>query len=147
MDNSDSNSNPPLAYLLTWTAYGTWLPGDNRGWQNKLTKEIQTPNTKLYEHAQQKMIETTFYIPSSDRVVLEKEITAYCHSKSWFLHAISVRSNHIHILMSAKDIRPKIVCQRLKAISTIVLKRSHKNRKRFWTEGCSTRFIRVWSFR
>ena len=23
---------PPLAYFLTWTTYGTWLPGDERGW-------------------------------------------------------------------------------------------------------------------
>jgi hypothetical protein len=21
----------PLAYFLTWTTYGTWLPGDERG--------------------------------------------------------------------------------------------------------------------
>ena len=22
----------PLAYFLTWTTYGSWLPGDERGW-------------------------------------------------------------------------------------------------------------------
>ena len=22
----------PLAYFLTWPIYGTWLPGDERGW-------------------------------------------------------------------------------------------------------------------
>ncbi len=141
MGNSDSNLNPPLAYLLTWTTYGTWLPGDNRGWQNKLIKEVQSPNTNLYKYAQQKMVETTFYISPSDRVVLEREIIAYCHSKRWFLRAISVRSNHIHTLISVENLHPKTVCQRLKAISTIALKRSHNNRKKFWTEGCSTRYI------
>jgi hypothetical protein len=25
----------PLAYFLTWTAYGSWLPGDERGWVAK----------------------------------------------------------------------------------------------------------------
>ena len=25
----------PLAYFLTWTTYGTWLPGDGRGWVEK----------------------------------------------------------------------------------------------------------------
>jgi len=32
---SDANTPPlpePLAYFLTWTTYGTWLPGDERGW-------------------------------------------------------------------------------------------------------------------
>ena len=22
----------PLAFFLTWPTYGTWLPGDERGW-------------------------------------------------------------------------------------------------------------------
>ena len=22
----------PIAYFLTWTTYGSWLPGDQRGW-------------------------------------------------------------------------------------------------------------------
>ena len=25
----------PLAYFLTWTTYGTWLPGDARRWVDK----------------------------------------------------------------------------------------------------------------
>jgi hypothetical protein len=25
----------PLAYFLTWTTYGSWLPGDERGWVAK----------------------------------------------------------------------------------------------------------------
>jgi hypothetical protein len=25
----------PLALLLTWTTYGSWLPGDVRGWVEK----------------------------------------------------------------------------------------------------------------
>lgn len=27
-----SDVSSPLAYLITWTTYGTWLPGDRRGW-------------------------------------------------------------------------------------------------------------------
>ena len=23
---------PPIAFFLTWSTYGTWLPGDARGW-------------------------------------------------------------------------------------------------------------------
>ena len=25
----------PLAFFLTWTTYGSWLPGDERGWVEK----------------------------------------------------------------------------------------------------------------
>jgi hypothetical protein len=31
MGRDDHNRDEPLAYFLTWTTYGTWLPGDERG--------------------------------------------------------------------------------------------------------------------
>ena len=34
----------PLAYLITWTTYGTWLPGDQRGWVEDGTFGIQAPD-------------------------------------------------------------------------------------------------------
>ncbi len=37
----------PLAFLLTWTTYGTWLRGDRRGWVEE-KKGHQQPNEELY---------------------------------------------------------------------------------------------------
>ena len=34
-ENFSFNTGEPLAYFLTWTTYGTWLPGDERGWSRK----------------------------------------------------------------------------------------------------------------
>ena len=28
-------SDYPLAWFITWTTYGTWLPGDDRGWTER----------------------------------------------------------------------------------------------------------------
>ena len=25
-------SDDPIAFMFTWSTYGTWLPGDERGW-------------------------------------------------------------------------------------------------------------------
>jgi hypothetical protein len=25
-------NSAPIAFFLTWSTYGTWLPGDDRGW-------------------------------------------------------------------------------------------------------------------
>ena len=35
MSRTTFNLGEPLAYFLTWTTYGTWLPGDERGWNRK----------------------------------------------------------------------------------------------------------------
>ena len=40
----------PLAYFLTWTTYGTWLPGDERGWV-KRKRGFQAPDMSLHQSA------------------------------------------------------------------------------------------------
>jgi len=44
MSSRPFNAGEPIAYLITWTTYGTWLPGDERGWQKKNRTGEQSPN-------------------------------------------------------------------------------------------------------
>ncbi len=43
-------SDYPLAYFITWRTYGSWLPGDPRGWL-KNRKGFQPPNPDLHVRA------------------------------------------------------------------------------------------------
>jgi hypothetical protein len=49
----------PLAYYLTWTTYGAWLPGDRRGWVSKhdaaYITPIKEPDPATEEAAREKM--------------------------------------------------------------------------------------------
>jgi hypothetical protein len=49
----------PLAYFLTWTTYGTWLPGDDRGWV-KEGDGFQLPNWKIEHEARRKLEESPY---------------------------------------------------------------------------------------
>ena len=42
MANRPFNADEPIAYFITWTTYGTWLPGDERGWSRKGDGETST---------------------------------------------------------------------------------------------------------
>ena len=53
--HSTFNIGEPLAYFLTWTTYGTWLPGDERGWNRKGVPEILPPNALFVEMAQSQL--------------------------------------------------------------------------------------------
>jgi hypothetical protein len=44
----------PLAYFLTWTTYGTWLPGDERGWV-RYRRGMQAPDSILKREAAARM--------------------------------------------------------------------------------------------
>jgi hypothetical protein len=53
--HSTFNTGSPLAYFLIWTTYGTWLPGDERGWNRKGEREILPPNALFVEMAQSQL--------------------------------------------------------------------------------------------
>ena len=55
MADSEFNAGEPLAYFITWTTYGTWLPGDERGWNRKGLAEMQAGNSRLESAARGKM--------------------------------------------------------------------------------------------
>ena len=48
MSNRSFNTGEPIAYFITWTTYGTWLPGEERGWRRRGEADIQPPNV-LFE--------------------------------------------------------------------------------------------------
>jgi REP element-mobilizing transposase RayT len=135
------NTGEPLAYLLTWTTYGTWLPGDERGWSRKGIPDPQGPNRMIAEIARSRTRERPFYLSADDRRVVETTIREHCEIRQWALHAVNARSNHVHVVVTAPGRRPEVVRDQFKAWCTRKLKKVDARRTRFWTEGGSCRWI------
>ncbi len=66
-----------------------------------------------------------------------------CASSNAFrlLHAINARSNHVHVVVTAPNYKPDTVARQFKAWCTRNLKTNHPERKTFWSEGASRRWI------
>ena len=135
------NTGEPIAYFLTWTTYGTWLPGDDRGWNRKGEFENLPSNPLLVETADARMNEDPFLLSAADRQLVEHTIGAHCEFRGWDLHAVNVRSNHAHVVVAASAYKPDRVASQFKAWCTRKLKAVYPNRERFWTEGTSCRWI------
>src|SRR5439155_7701773 len=56
----------PLAYFLTWTTYGTWLPGDERGWVEK-SGQFREPAPQRQQAARQRMTEPALTLDVEQR--------------------------------------------------------------------------------
>src|SRR5262245_15427802 len=68
----------PLAYFLTWSTYGTWLPGDERGWiEYRHGWQLPDPIRKL--EAQVRMTEDACRLDHEQRAVVERQIAETCH--------------------------------------------------------------------
>lgn len=141
MSDETFNIGEPLAYFLTWTTYGTWLPGDERGWNRKDEPNMQLPNPFVVETAESRMKETEFRLSVGDRRIVEDTIRKHCGIRNWPLHAVNPRSNHVHVVVTTPGYRPETVRDQFKSWCTRNLKAADKTRTRFWTEGASLRWI------
>src|SRR5262249_30042120 len=131
----------PLAFFLTWTTYGTWLPGDDRGWVER-GKGHQLPDSMLKHEAEARMIEDACVLDDEQRRIVEMTIVKHCAIRSWELHAVNCRTNHVHVVVSANQ-APKDVREQLMAWCTRKLKEFERARsadpaaavrENWWTE-------------
>jgi REP element-mobilizing transposase RayT len=103
-----------LAYHIVWTTYGTWLPGDWRGWVLKGVSGIQSPDPDLERDARERMVEEIVLLSPEQRAIVERTIAEHCRIRGWHLHAVNARSNHIHVVVTA-DRKPDDVRDQFKA--------------------------------
>lgn len=110
----------PLAYFLTWPTYGTWLPGDERGWI-KHQRGWQLPDPIQKQEAEARMTEDAFRLDDEQRALVNRQIAETCSFRGWTLHAVNCRSNHVHVVLTASQ-SPEVVRNQLKAWCTRRLK-------------------------
>lgn len=137
----------PLAFLLTWTTFGTWLPGDDRGSVDKSNRSygspVATPNEQRhYVNASRQQTES-IVLSQDERDAVDRIIRRHCLHRQWWLGACNVRSNHVHCVVTASETKPEVVVQQLKSWATRTLREVDGDRfaGRVWTREASTRYL------
>jgi REP element-mobilizing transposase RayT len=142
---SDHNS-VPMAYLITFTTYGTWLHGDRRGSVDRehnvygLPHLGPNPRRTAYESCAQKA--KTVTLDDGRRDVVRSTIIEVCSHRGWSLHELNVRSNHVHVVVSA-PCPPERVLNDFKAWATRRLRETgqYHDRRSPWSEHGSKRYL------
>jgi hypothetical protein len=147
-DPGDIPRADALGYFLTWTTYGTWLPGDERGWVDK-SGQFRPPNPALEAVARILLTEEPCFLNDDQRRLVEQTIAKHCAIRGWQLHVVRCRTNHVHVVVTA-PIHPKLVRDQFKAWCTRHLKElqrannpdpSQALRVHWWAEGGSARWL------
>jgi REP element-mobilizing transposase RayT len=118
----------PLAYFLTWPTYGTWLPGDERGWV-RYRRGMRLPDPIVEREARARMTEDACRLDHEQRRLVEATITEHCRIRGWTLYAVNCRSNHVHAVVAAA-VHPKEIREQFKAWCTRRLKDLARVRQR-----------------
>jgi len=101
----------PLAYFITWTTYGARLPGDDEGWCKRGSRFAEPPDPILYEAASRAMTEEPVVLTEAQRDLVDSVIVKHCQIRKWVLHARNVRTNHIHLVVSAALVGTEVRAQ------------------------------------
>ncbi len=136
----------PLAYFITFTAYGVWLHGREIGSVDKQHNEPGTPflPPDPIQEAQMRanMRETAYILDTHRRQIILKTIQEVAMHRKWHLLACHIRTTHVHVVVTA-DTNPEKVMSDFKAYASRRLKEQlgeAADCKR-WTQHGSTRYL------
>ena len=121
-DEDWNETGIPLAYLITFRCYGTWLHGDERGsvdeFNNKYETQFLPPNKKWHEFNRSKLNYEPVKLNAEMRNAVEAAVRETCEIRGWRLAAINVRTNHIHTVVAVGKASSKKVLSAFKANAT-----------------------------
>ncbi len=135
-----------LAYFITFHTYGSWLHGTSRG---SVDRDHNIPGTELLpadvirEQTEfMRLKRLPVHLDARQRPVIEEAIREVCRHRGWQLHAIAVRTNHVHAVVTAPP-KPERVMNDFKAWTTrrLVEATLFAQGARVWSRHGSTPYL------
>ncbi len=142
-------------WLLTWTTYGTWLPGDERGFVSNVRggegPEVRhnVPGTEpdarqrgLWLAAKANMVGPTVYLSAEHARLILKQFQETAHYRGWELLAVAIMANHIHLVVGVPgDPEPDTLLRDFKSYASRRLNKAFARPQSgtWWTESGSRR--------
>jgi hypothetical protein len=135
-----------LAYLLTFSTYGTHLPGSEKGWVDVRHRMHGSPmlpsNPKREAYWQAYLNEAPWRIEPEAGWSVLNALRSVCAHRQWIAHAFHVRTTHVHAVIGGPTAAERMLSD-LKAYATRALRRAYPElpRRRYWSHHGSTRYL------
>lgn len=121
-----NDRDTPIAYLIPFRCYETWLHGDERGSANKFNNKYLSPflkTNKIWETENKNKLKSQPVILNAEqRKIVEQTIREVCEFRDLILYAVNVRTNHVHTVISTGNHSAKSALNAFKSYSTRKLK-------------------------
>ena len=136
----------PIAYLITFRGYGTWLHGDSRGSVDRFHRVYGTPmlppSIQRTRSEQGLLTRRPVKLNARQRAAVESGIRETCTIRKWRLWAFNIRTNHVHSVVSA-SCKPEPILSALKANATRSMREAGcwPNERSPWVYRGSKRYL------
>jgi REP element-mobilizing transposase RayT len=139
-----------MRYHINWGTYGSWLPGDPRGFRTRRHRrhvegDYRNPPPKgicegLHEHARGIMKKAPVVLPVDLQAVVGNACLEQFEKEGVSAYALSVGGEHVHAAIDGSPNGLKHLVGRVKKVS------SHRIRDRIpgkvWSGGCKLVVVR-----
>ena len=126
-----------VGYMLTWTTYGTWLPGDERGYVKD--GEILPDDIKILKRNRKRQKQTAVKLDKKEKQIVKQVIIDEAIRIKQKVEALVVYSNHVHLLARPHSDSIEKVAGRYKSLTTRALWKNGR-KGRIWTRGFDKRY-------
>ncbi len=107
----------PIGFFITWTVYGTFLQGDRRWWRKSNTGE-KPPQPLLEQWHHDRLKHDVVLLNAEHRAIVRREIEFHSQRRGWKLWVANARTNHVHVVVTARGFAGNKVRDQLKANCT-----------------------------
>lgn len=135
-----------LAYFISYHTYGTWLHGHEEGSVDRRHNVPGTPyipkRPAWQAYERELMRGDSVVFSDAQRDVVRIAIEGVAEYRSWRIHALNVRTTHVHIVVAASN-KPERVMNDFKAWGTRRLAEAGLlgPGARVWARHGSTRYV------
>ena len=142
-------------WLLTWTTYGSWLPGDERGSigifhdqdenaieHNKRGQSVADASEALRKYSKSQMKGDELRLVLEQARVLVTQFHCTAAFRKWRFLAVAIMANHIHLIVNVHgDPDPETILRDFKSYGSRALNLQWGKPKSdtWWTESGSKR--------
>ena len=119
-------------WFLTWTTYGTWLPGDKRGFvgtaendigdvvnHNQIGAQPANPNVRLRATAENLLKSNPIVLSYEQAQELYLQIQETARIRGWLILAVGIIHTHLHVVVGVPgDPKPDKILNDFKAYAT-----------------------------
>jgi REP element-mobilizing transposase RayT len=123
--------------MLTWTTYGSWLPGDERGYVDN--GKILLGDDKTLQRNRQRQKSPVVKLNPKEKQIVRQTILAEAERIGHKIEALAVYSNHIHLLARPHTKSIEEIAGRYKSLTTRSLWENGR-KGRIWSKRYDKRF-------
>lgn len=127
----------PIAYMLTWTTYGSWLQGDRRGYVKD--GMILPANEALHRANRASMSGPAVNLPARQRRIVEGALHEEGGALGQEVYAVTVGRAHVHLVVASGDLDAGKAVSHYKNAARLAVQ-GEGFTGRLWTLGYSKRY-------